>query len=130
MPDDAPIRFSVVPGTFGVFRLDGAAPVPEWASGSDFLSVTRTREELSVICSEQPVPASIRSERGWALLRLQGPFPFDTVGILAAFSVPLAEAGVSILAVGTFDTDYVLVKKTSLEDAVRALEGAGHELVR
>jgi uncharacterized protein len=130
MADSASIRFSVVPGTFGVYRLDGEAPIPNWASGSAFLSITRTRDELSIVCAEHAASASIRSERGWALLQLQGPFSFDTVGILAAFSAPLAEAAISILAIGTFDTDYVLVKKANLDDALRALEGAGHELVR
>jgi hypothetical protein len=112
-----------------VCRLDPTAEVPDWAIAGGFFSVTRTAEELSVVCPEDSVPEDVRCEGGWRALKLEGPFEFSEVGVLASVAVPLAEAGVGIFAVSTFDTDYVLVKEEQLEPAVAALRGRGHEVL-
>lgn len=117
-------RFTVEEGSWAVARLGAAEPVPAWAESGAFSSVTRSRDELSVVCPESAVPEGIRFEGGWALLRLEGPFPFTAVGVLSSFLTPLARAGVSIVAVSTFDTDYVLVKRSDLGRAIPALENA------
>ena len=127
-------KFSVVSGTYAVCRLPAAADVPPWASAAGgFASVTRTAEELSIVCEEARVPApepeGLRREGGFALLKLHGPFPLNAVGILASVAKPLAEAGISLLAIGTFDTDYLLVKRALAEQAVATLVEAGHTLV-
>jgi hypothetical protein len=126
--------FSVVPGTYGVCRLPADAAVPPWASAlGGFTSITRTADELSIVCEEARVPAlqpeSFRAEGGFALLKIHGPFPLDTVGILAGLAKPLADAGISTLAIGTFDTDYLLVKRAQAARAVVALRQSGHTLV-
>ena len=121
------IAFAVVPGDFAVARLDAGAPIPEWARGEGFTSVTRTEDELSLVAASASVPGDVRAERGWALLKLAGPFPFGLVGVLASVLEPLAKAGVSVFAVATFDTDYLLVKRDRLDDALAALAAAGHE---
>ncbi len=100
--------------------------MPDWAGGGGFLSLTRTADETSVVCAQDAVPANVAAEPGWRALKLLGPFDFGEVGILAAVASPLADAGVPIFAVSTFDTDYVLVKQDRLPDAIRALEAAGH----
>ena len=125
----SPLRFSVLPGSFAVLRLAPDADVPMDLLVPPFHSVTRTPVELSVVCPEGAVPEGARAETGWALLALAGPFPFELVGILASVLGPLAKAGVSIFALSTFDTDYVLVKSERLADAVAALAAAGHERV-
>lgn len=117
-------RFSVEEGRWAIARLPPDAPIPEWAESAVFSSHTRTREELSIVCPESAVPDGVRQERGWAMLKLAGPFPFTDVGILSAFLAPLASEGVSILAISTFDTDYVLVRRTDLARALGALESA------
>ena len=129
-------KFSVVPGTYAVCRLPASAAVPPWASASapgGFTSVTRTADELSIVCEEARVPAkrpeSFRGEGAFVLLKIHGPFPLDVVGILASIAKPLADAGISILAIGTFDTDYVLVKRAQAARAVVALTQSGHTLV-
>jgi hypothetical protein len=92
--------------------------------------MTRTQDELSIICEQaalpDPLPQSITAARDWRLLRVEGPFDFDVTGVLAALSSILAEAGVVILAVATYQTDYLLVKSEQLEEAISALHEAGH----
>jgi hypothetical protein len=125
----SPLRYTIFPGSFAVLRLAPDADVPSSLLVPPFHSVTRTPAELSVVCPEGAIPEGARAETGWALLALAGPFPFELVGVLASILAPLAAAGVSIFALSTFDTDYVLVKSEKLADAVSALTTAGHERI-
>lgn len=122
------LRLAVLDDLLAVCRLDAASDVPSWATPEGFFSVTRTADELSVVCAEGSVPGGARHEGGWRALKLEGPFEFSEVGVLASVAGPLAEAGVGIFAVSTFDTDYVLVKEERLEAAVAALRERGHEI--
>ena len=124
-----PQVFSVLPDEWAVARLAADAPVPAWAAApAPFASVTRTSAELSIVAPAAAVPAGVRAEGGWTVLRLQGPFAFDQTGILASFAAPLAEAGIGIFALSTFDTDYVLVRTAQRPGALAALRAAGHRL--
>lgn len=123
-----PLRLTLLAGRFTVCRFPVDAPLPSWALEGPLCSVTRTEDELSVVCSAHLVPAWVRREDGWRCLKLVGPFPFTMVGVLAAVLAPLAEAGVSIFALSTYDTDYVLVKDADLEQARTALVAAGHTI--
>lgn len=120
------LRFSLLPGRYDVLRLPPDAEVPVGVLVPPFHSVTRTRSELSIVCPDGAVPDGAKAERGWAVLVLEGPFPFELNGILASILVPLAEAGVGVFALSTFDTDWVLVKQEKLETALEALAAAGH----
>jgi hypothetical protein len=93
--------------------------------GGALVSLTRTEQELSVVCREAAVPAEVQSERGWRALEVVGPLDFALTGILAALAGPLAAAGISIFALSTYDTDYVLVKATTLARAIAVLQAAG-----
>jgi hypothetical protein len=124
------LTLQLVAGEFAVCRLPPAEPVPAWAGPAVFSSITRTAEELSIICPAGQVPAGVRHEPGWALLKLAGPFEFGAVGILISVTEPLARAGISHLAVGTFDTDYLLIKTDRLARALPELEAAGHRVER
>ena len=132
-PDDAGVQ-ARVPGLtvlgerLSICRLDASEEVPVWAAGSSFFSVTRTRDELSVVCPEEVVPESISRERGWRAFRLEGTFDLSMVGVLASVASPLAEAGASIFVVSTFDTDYVLVREEQLDLAVDTLRASGHRV--
>jgi hypothetical protein len=111
-----------------VCRFAPDASIPSWAHDDvGFFCVTRTSDELSIVCGEDRVPDECRAEKGWIALKLEGPFPFSMTGVLAAFLDPLAQAKVSIFAISTFDTDYVLIKQEDEERAVQALAAAGHE---
>jgi ribosomal protein S18 acetylase RimI-like enzyme len=123
------LKLKKLDGRMAVCRLDPSSGVPAWATGAAFFSITRTPHELSVVCSEGDVPDRMRSEGGWRVLALEGPFEFSEVGVLASVAAPLAEAGVSIFALSTYDTDYVLVKEEGVDHAVSALVERGHEVV-
>lgn len=124
------LRFTVLPGEFAVVRFGARDAVPPWAlAGDAFMSATRTDDEISVVCQQAHVPPDVRAERGWAIVKLLGPFPFDAVGVLASCAQPLAEAGVSVFALSTFETDYILVKQAQRSVAIAALTRAGHREV-
>jgi hypothetical protein len=113
-------------GSLSICRMAPEMPIPPWACEGAFWSITRTGDELSVICCEELVPAGVRAERGWQALRVAGPLNFSMVGILAALIRPLAEAGIPVLTISTFDTDYLLVRSASLEGVTTVLRAAGH----
>ena len=130
----APLTLALLTGSFSVLRFAADADVPEWTlRAGSFASVTRTADELSVVCAtarvpSTPLPAQTVRADGWRALKVVGPFAFTEVGVLLQVAAPLAAAGISILAMATFDTDYVLVQETRLEHAVTVLRGAGHRV--
>ena len=115
----------VLPDKLAVCRLAVEAPFPDWARPGDLLAFIRSRDELTVVCVERLVPPEVIAERNWRALQVQGPLDFALVGVLAAITAPLAAAGVSVFALSTYDTDYILVKEDALERAVQALVQAG-----
>ena len=137
MSADSRYRLEFLQGGYAVCRLPADSEVPEWAreAGTDkgkdagissFSSVTRTPDELSIIAAESLVPAGVKSEGGFRLLRVAGSLDFSAVGVLSALVAPLAEAEISVLSVSTFDTDYLLIRSQRTEGAVAALRAAGH----
>jgi hypothetical protein len=120
------LTFIVVPDLLAVCRLDQNGKIPAWASSGTLCSITRTADELSIVCQQNHVPDGIRCERGWRCLRVAGTMDFSMIGVVASLSMPLAEAGVGIFVISTFDTDYLLVKDDDFSKAVAALRAAGH----
>lgn len=114
------------PSRYAFSRLDPGAPVPEWFGAGEFSTLSRTPDELSICCEEARVPRDVRSERGFRLLRLMGPIDFSEVGVIAGIAGPLAAAGISLVPIGTFDTDYILVREADLNRAVAVLRTAGY----
>ena len=117
-----------VAGSFAVCKLPLDSAVPAWAMAGDVFSVTRTGDELSVVCRQEVVPTGTHAEVGWRCLRVAGTMPFTLVGVLASLTTPVAAAGVGVFAVSTFDTDYLLVKEAEFPTAVAALRRAGHSV--
>jgi hypothetical protein len=115
-------------GLFAVCRLASETPLPTWAEGGPFVSITRTADELSIVCRQEDVPDDVRCERGWRCLRVAGALDSALVGVLAPLLVPLADAGIAALAVSTFDTDYLLVKEDRWDAAIAAWRRAGHRI--
>ena len=115
-------------GDWAICRLAADAALPQWATG-EVVSITRTTDELSIVCPQVNVPASIQSEIDWRCLRVAGPLDFSMVGVIASLTATLAAANVSVFVVSTFDTDYLLVKKGDLATAIASLKEAGHAIV-
>jgi len=130
------LTLSVLSGRFAICRLNADDAVPAWVPlltglpGSDerFISMTRTADELSIVGPESVVPEAVQRDRGWRILKVEGPLDLQLTGVLAALVAPLAEARVNIFAVSTFDTDYLLVKDELLSLAAETLVRAGHRL--
>ncbi len=124
------LNLTVLKETFSVCRLPPGSAVPGWAEGGPFLTVTHTPGETSIICQQDLVPPGIPSERDWRCIEVEGPLAFTQIGLLASLLVPLAEAEISIMAISTYDTDYLLVKDRNLESALYSLVQSGHHISR
>ena len=121
------MKLSLTPDRLTVCQLPPDAAIPAWAAkAKPFLSITRTTEELSIVCSEKNAPADVKQETGWRAFMIKGPLDFGLTGILTSVLDPLAQAGISIFAISTYHTDYILVKADKVEAATAALHAAGH----
>lgn len=127
---DVKLTLSCLSDVLTICRLEADAPIPSWADGGDFTSITRTVDELSIVCSPRDVPAGIRCEKGYRCIKVEGPLDFALTGIISSLATVLAREGISIFPVSTFDTDYILVKEEQMEKAALALAQAGHILRR
>jgi hypothetical protein len=123
-----PLDLELLPDHLAICRLPAGSDVPSWAMSGSIHSVSWTKNETSIICMEANVPEDVHSERGWRALMIGGPLSFELTGILVKVAQPLADSGIPIFVLSTFDTDYILVKNSSLEAAVEALIKSGHRV--
>jgi hypothetical protein len=122
------LTLTLLPETLAVCRLDPSTATPGWALSGPFSSITRTRRELSIICAQDSVPPDAQHEGGWRCLSVTGQLDFEQIGVFASLAGPLAEAGISIFPIATYDTDHILVKDADLARAVNVLVGVGHQV--
>lgn len=119
----------IADGPYAVVKLAPNAAIPDWATKGEFASVTRTADELSVVCLAADLPGDVAPPHRWTCLKLEGPFPFSLTGVLLSFIEPLSGNDIPIFAISTYDTDYVLIQEEFVERAMGALHKAGHELL-
>lgn len=124
------LNLSLLPHKYAVCHFHPDKHIPYWALLGDFVSLTRTPNELSICCQQNNVPDEIEAERGWRCVQVQGAFDFSAAGVHVSLAVPLAEADISVLAIATYATDYLLIKEENVERALRVLEQAGHIIER
>lgn len=124
------LNFTLFAHEYSILRGEAKDPLPAWlADSAEFISVTRTPWELSIVVHTSAIgPGDFRRDDGWRLLGLKGPIAFETTGVAAEFTTCLAREKISVMVIATFDTDYLLVKKETLEAAIAALERAGHRV--
>jgi hypothetical protein len=123
------LTLDLLEGDFVICRLSPSPSLPSWAFAGPFISITKTNDELSIITiDDHRLPKDIQCERNWKCLKFKGPFPFDMTGVLSSVLNPLAKADVGILAISTFDTDYVLIKDKNLQTAIDVLKQNGHTI--
>jgi hypothetical protein len=122
------LTLSLLPERMAICRLGPDASAPR-ADGNRFLSVTRTQDELSIVCPEADVPEEVQSDLGWRCLKVAGPLDLALTGVLASLVNPLAAAYINIFAISTYDTDYLLVKEENLARSIDILTRSGHKVV-
>ena len=122
------LTLTVLPETLAICRLSVDEAVPDWAMLGEFVSITHTNDELSIVCAEDNAPADVKADRGWRALKVEGPLDLALTGIVASLADPLAKAQINIFAVSTFDTDYLLVKGYNLPSACDVLRRAGQHV--
>lgn len=122
------LKFRQLLDRYAVVRLAPDASIPGWATRGDFTSISRTSDELSIVCPIKNIPGEYASGPRWVCLKLEGPFSFSQTGVLLSFIEPLSNNGVTIFAISTYDTDYILIQEQTRELAIQLLEAAGHQL--
>src|SRR5262249_5519366 len=134
----AKLTLSILPETLAICRLDPASSIPDWATRGAFSSITRTADELSIICPQMDVPHNIPElredsdktgpvvEKNWRCFKVAGPLDFALTGVMSSLVSPLAHAGITVFAISTYETDYLMVRAVSLDHAVRVLRLADH----
>ena len=119
-------KLRVLPQAYGIARLSADAPIPSWADGEGFVSISRSDDELSILCRQERMPDGVRQDRDWTCLKLLGPFAFDDTGVVLSVIRPLSEKGIGIFVVSTFDGDHLMVKSADLAAARHHHEASGH----
>ncbi len=122
------VTLDPLPGLYATARLQPTEPIPTWADGPGFVSISRTSDELSIVCLAERVPPTAQADRDWRAIQFVGPFAFDQTGIASAVLLPLAEALIGVFLVSTYDTDYLLVKQHNFDRSIDALRKAGHRI--
>jgi hypothetical protein len=120
------LKFRLLTGSYAIVRLAPDALVPDWATKGSFASVTRTADELSIVCPTDNLPPEVHSPHRWICLKLEGPFPFSQTGVLLSFIEPLSKNRIPVFAISTYDTDYVLIQEEFMS-ALALLREAGHQ---
>lgn len=123
------ITMQLLNDKFAVCRLNKDESTPQWAYSSDFYSISKTSDELSIVCKQSDVPTDVTCEKEWRVLKILGPLDFSLIGILSKISRILADESIGIFVVSTFDTDYILVKNTNINKAVRALANENYKII-
>jgi len=122
------LSLAILSDSFAVCKLRADENIPSWALPDSFCSITRTPDELSILCSQEHVPAGVQAVRGWRSLKVEGKLDFTLVGILSSLTSSLAHVGIVVFVISTYDTDYIFVKDSDLDRAVAALRNAGHDV--
>ncbi|MGL4773950.1 MAG: ACT domain-containing protein [Clostridium sp.] len=119
------MKMEIYNGTYAVCRLENEDVLPTWIPTKNFYNITRTEEELSIVCFDKNIPSNVKCERDFKLLKIVGPLDFSLIGILSKISSALTEAKISLFAISTYDTDYIMIKKWDLEKGIEALNSVG-----
>jgi len=124
------LQLSLLKDKYGICTLPNTAPIPGWALTQSLASVTRTDKELTIVCHREIIPSQYQSDLNWRCFKIDGAFDLDQVGVISSISSPLAEAGISIYVISTYETDYFLIQEHNLEQTISVLSGSGHSITK
>jgi hypothetical protein len=122
----AKLTFTILRETFAICRLEKDASIPDWVFQGGLFSVTRTNDELSIVCPQINVPKGIVCNQGWSCLKIKGPLDLSSTGIISLVASALEKENISLFSISTYDTDYVMVREKALEKAIFTLTEAGY----
>lgn len=123
------LTLSVLEPLFAVCKIKGSQLLPEWATKGEFWTISKTSDEVSIVCDQNFIPPEVTAEKNWRAIKVLGPLDFSLTGILSSIANPLAENKISIFAISTFDTDYILIKQSELNNAVNILSKSGFKIL-
>jgi hypothetical protein len=124
------LQLSLLDEMYGICVFPNNTPIPEWVVTASWFSITRTRKELTIVCQQSIIPSDCEYNSDWRLFRIDGSFDLNQVGVISSLAVPLAQAGISIFVVSSYDTDYFLIKERHLDNAIAVLTEYGHTINR
>ena len=123
------LSLSILSPKLAICQLRADRPIPPWATkDKNFFSISKTKDELSIVCPEENVPGGVKSEKGWRAARIDELLDFSLVGVLASIIDPLAKEGISVFVISTYNTDYILLKEGRLEKAISIWRKIGFEV--
>ena len=121
------LKLTILDGIYSIHRFALTAAIPAEVYSCDFYTISKTKDELSIVCPQNLKIQSDKSDSNWVCMKVIGPLDFSLTGILADISNVLANVGISIFAIPTYDTDYIMVKSDKIKDAKKALEATGYK---
>lgn len=121
------MKLCIVPGDYGVARLPAMADIPDWINGPGFSAIVRSDDELTLVCAQERIPASVTAQRDWSCFRSVGPFGFDEAGILRTLIAPISDAGIGVFVLCTFDGEHIMCPQADFARAQDVLRENGHE---
>ena len=124
------LQLSLLKDKYGICTLPNTAPIPDWALTQSLASITRTEKELTIVCRREIIPSQYQSDLTWCCFKIDGSFDLNQIGVISSISSPLADAGISIYVISTYDTDYFLIQEHNLERTISVLSDIGHNIIR
>jgi len=123
------LKLELLDDIFAIHRLSPSVKIPEEIFGEAFFNIVKTEKELSIVCRNSLTLNSEHCNVDWSCIKVAGPLELNTTGILAKLSKVLAEAQISIFAISTYDTDYILIKADKATEAISALSAEGFQFL-
>lgn len=124
------LHLSLLKEMYGICMLPNTAQIPDWALKASLVSITRTKEELTIVCRQDLIPSQCQRSLNWRCFRVDGIFDLNQIGVISSLSLPLAQNGISIYCISTYDTDYFLVQEEKVEQTISVLSGCGHLITK
>jgi hypothetical protein len=119
----------VLKNKYSIYKFKGDYVLPDWIYLSDFYSITKTKDELSVVGIQSDlISEKIACSKDWRILKIVGPLDFSLIGIIANISTILKDKKISIFSISTYDTDYILVKQDKLDIGIKALRDKEYKI--
>ena len=124
------LKLTLLKNKYAICSLPKDALIPDWALTQSLISITRTDKELTIVCRQDIISSELQSDLNWRCFRIDGSFDLDQIGVISSISSPLADAGISIYVISTYDTDYFLVKEEKLNQALSVLSNSNHSITK